>query len=316
MKKAEIILVPQPRQIQLKQGELAVGSIKQLFYADLFGDAAFSTACYLRDELVERFAHTAAVELVEDFGSKGKVVLGLLSDPKVSRLLPAAARTQAAKELAAEGYVLSISEKGSIIAGVDEAGLFWGVQTFLHMVRRQGQKWAIPCGLVLDGPRYPFRAVHLYVPPRTEIPHLKRLMGYLASIKINTIILELGGSLEFKRHPEINRAFEEFCQIAKENSYGPNPGISLYHPHHGCYGNSVHNEQGGHSWITQDDMRDILRTARRHHLNVIPEIQSLSHSYWLCQAHPEIAERQGEKFPAAYCPSNPRTYELPAGLRG
>lgn len=50
--------------------------------------------------------------------------------------------------------------------------------------------------------------------------------------------------------------------------------------------------------------------ALPRHIEIIPEVQSLSHSYYLCCAHPEIAERQDDPWPDTYCPSNPKTYEL------
>jgi hexosaminidase len=36
----------------------------------------------------------------------------------------------------------------------------------------------------------------------------------------------------------------------------------------------------------------------------------LTHSYYLCLAHPEIAERKEDEYPDTYCPSNPKSYEL------
>ncbi len=303
-------LLPQPWQVHEKRGRLTLNSIKQLAFVDVFDRTVFATACFLRDELMARCAHSVEVEPVASKAAAGTVRLGLLDDPAMRAALPASLKRTWAKDLGPEGYVLLVTPAGATIAGADGAGLFWGVQTFLQLLERQGGLWSADCVEILDRPRHPFRAVHLYLPPRSEIEHLKRLMGYLASLKINTVILELAGALELKRHPEINRAFRDFCQVGRDNAYGPNPGISLYHPLHGCYGNSTHTEQGGFSWITQDDMREILRTARQHHLQVIPEVQSLSHSYWLLMAHPDVAERQGEPFPAAYCPSNPRTYEL------
>ena len=303
-------LLPQPWKVREKHGSLNLGGVKQLAFTNLFDGTVFATAGFLRDALAARFAHTMEVKPAAKQPAAGTVLLGLLDDPAMRKALPTSLKKTSLSELGPEGYVLAITPAGAVIAGADGQGLFWGVQTFLQLLERAGNAWSAACAEIVDRPRHPFRAVHLYLPPRSEIEHLKRLFGYLASIKINTVILELGGALELKRHPEINKAFRDFCQVGRDNAYGPNPGLSLYHPLHGCYGNSTHTEQGGFSWITQDDMREILRAARQHHLRVIPEVQSLSHSYWLCMAHPEVAERQNEPFPAAYCPSNPRTYEL------
>ena len=45
-------------------------------------------------------------------------------------------------------------------------------------------------------------------------------------------------------------------------------------------------------------------------LEVIPEIPSLTHGYWLLTRHPELAEYPGDKWPDTYCPSNPDSYKL------
>jgi len=43
---------------------------------------------------------------------------------------------------------------------------------------------------------------------------------------------------------------------------------------------------------------------------VIPELPSLTHSYYLLTRHPELAEYVGDKWPSTYCPSNQETYKL------
>src|SRR5262249_17288142 len=56
--------------------------------------------------------------------------------------------------------------------------------------------------------------------------------------------------------------------------------------------------------------RSILRECEARCIEVIPEVQSLSHAYYLCCAHPEIAEREDDPWPDSYCPSNPASYDL------
>ncbi|HLA41671.1 MAG TPA: family 20 glycosylhydrolase, partial [Candidatus Glassbacteria bacterium] len=50
--------------------------------------------------------------------------------------------------------------------------------------------------------------------------------------------------------------------------------------------------------------------ARSHRLNVVPEIQSLTHTYYLVLAHREIAEIPEADWPDSYDPSNPKSYDL------
>jgi hypothetical protein len=57
-------------------------------------------------------------------------------------------------------------------------------------------------------------------------------------------------------------------------------------------------------------VRELVAFARELHVQIVPEIQSLTHCYWLCMVHPEIAEWSEDRHPDTYCPCNPRSYEL------
>ena len=53
-----------------------------------------------------------------------------------------------------------------------------------------------------------------------------------------------------------------------------------------------------------------MRFVRQHHVEVIPEIPSLTHSYYLLTRHRELAEVQDAEWPDTYCPSEPKVYDL------
>ena len=50
--------------------------------------------------------------------------------------------------------------------------------------------------------------------------------------------------------------------------------------------------------------------ANQNFIEVIPEIPSLTHVYYLLTRHPELSEYPGDNWPDTYCPSNPASYEL------
>ena len=50
--------------------------------------------------------------------------------------------------------------------------------------------------------------------------------------------------------------------------------------------------------------------ASQNFIEVIPEIPSLTHGYYLLTKHPELAEYPGDTWPDTYCPSNPDSYKL------
>jgi len=228
----------------------------------------------------------------------------------------------------AEGYVLSVGRNGMWLAGHDAAGLFYGAQTLAHLLRA-GEGRSIPALSVHDWPRFGLRGAHLFLPPRKHMAFFLRFLDFMAAYKLSTLSLEVGGGMEDERHPEINRAWKKFCRDAlaydfdKDNLQPSSKRSEThFHPMFPRTGpvalqvsryyrkDSTHVELAGGAWLTKREVRRILEECARRHIEVIPEVQSLSHSYYLCCAHPEIAEAQDDPWPDTYCPSNPKSYEL------
>ncbi len=57
-------------------------------------------------------------------------------------------------------------------------------------------------------------------------------------------------------------------------------------------------------------MEDLVRWANDSHIEVIPQVGSLTHAYYLLASHRELAAVPTAEWPDTYCPSQPATYEL------
>jgi len=55
---------------------------------------------------------------------------------------------------------------------------------------------------------------------------------------------------------------------------------------------------------------DIVSYIRKFNIEVIPELPSLTHSYYLLWGHKDLAENPEQPFPDTYCPLKPGSYEL------
>jgi hypothetical protein len=229
---------------------------------------------------------------------------------------------------AAEGYVLSVAPQGVLLARQDASGVFYGAQTLAQLLRA-GQTDLLTSVTVRDWPRHRIRGAHLYLPPREHLGFFFRFLDFMAELKLNTLVLEIGGGMEYEKHPEINRAWAKFCRDALAYDFGKDTSPSRasddvwasggWHERTGpsalehsryFWKDSTHTELAGGAWLTKDELRRIKAECERRHIEIIPEVQSLSHSYYLCCAHPEIAERADDPWPDTYCPSNPKSYEL------
>ena len=226
----------------------------------------------------------------------------------------------------AEGYVLSISSKGILLAGADARGISGGAKALEQLcVAADG---SLPGVTVRDWPAKPLRGAHLYLPARKQLPFMLEFIDYLARNRYNTIFLELGAAMQFRAHPELNRAWKKFARFAMSYTADQDPHpegadpdrwepkkfpkgpYALMCSRRGYLKDSIHPDNGMGDVLTQDEVRSIIRACRRNHIEIIPEVQSLSHTYWMCLAHPGIAERAEDPWPDTYCPSNPKTYEI------
>ncbi len=152
-----------------------------------------------------------------------------------------------------------------------------------------------------------FRGMHIYMPAPEYMEECKRLFDVLSFLNYNTVILEVGGTMELEKHPEVNHAWAEFCRtIVKKFPCGP----QNFQWSDRYWKDSTHYENARGQIVTKEAVRDLVQYAKSVGINVIPEIQALSHCYYLTLAHREIAEDQNDLFPDTYCPMNEESYKL------
>lgn len=301
-------MLPTPNFFEAGEGAFWLNSRARINYDDLFAPGAFHSAAMLRRFIKERFNLRLDMAPSSESKEKNAIHVGLLEDAAIAEALKKPGRNGGRLEHR-EGFRLEITPNSVTIGGFDSNGLGHGVQALLQCVERKGNGLAIPCCDIIDWPAHPFRGVHLYVPPAHEIPYFLRLIDYLAACRINTIILEIAAAMEFQRHPEFNRAWEEYA--ARARSWPLRQGdLQNYNNYFGRGKDSNHFEQGGGSFLSQSQMRRIVRYARQRNVRFVPEVQSPGHAYWMCLAHPEVAEWKNDKFPDTFCTAEPKSYEL------
>ncbi len=211
--------------------------------------------------------------------------------------------------VAENGYHLNITPNQIRIAASDLRGFVMGAETLIKLIDN-GQ---IPVCTIKDAPFMNFRGVHLYLPAPDQLDFAKRLIKYVLSPNgYNYIIMEMGAGMRFDSHPEINAAFVEAAEKTKTGEWPALP----------------HYEVAGGKIVEKDMVRDLVSYARSFGIEVIPEIQSLSHVQYQTLAHPDIAEisadgvkeevtdaRLADIPPSDFyahstCPCNPKNYAI------
>lgn len=190
------------------------------------------------------------------------------------------------RELCAEGYRLEISLARIQIRAAQPAGLFYAVQTLRQLLPAAvyglrpapGVAWSVPCVRIVDRPRFAWRGL-LLDPARHFMPkeYVKSLIATMAAHKFNSLQLHLtddqGWRVEIKKYPKLTElgAWRSETLIGH---YRDKPWRFDGRRHGGFY--------------SQADVRELVAFARRHHVNLVPEIEMPGHAGAALVAYPEL----------------------------
>ena len=198
-----------------------------------------------------------------------------------------------------EGYIINIAADVTVYADTPRAMIYAANSLLGHYEEGIGK------GLIYNYPCCEHRSARVFLPPKNEMPYFKKLIDTLVYHGYNNIVIELGGAMEFKRHPEINDYWIAYCkEYAEYNGKTYDNQISKR------IRNSNHTYNAGGAVYSHEEMRRIVDYCAERGLEIIPEVPSLSHSEYLLGPHPELAECADEYFPDTCCPQNDKLYEI------
>ena len=124
-------------------------------------------------------------------------------------------------ELPREGYELSVTEKRITVRTADKNGAIYALGSLIQLIN---DDLTVDAAEIKDKPYTEMRGVHFYLPARDKIESFKRIIDTMTFLKMNTVFLEIGGGMQYDRHPEINTAWERFCHQVTEEF----PGLGKY----------------------------------------------------------------------------------------
>jgi hypothetical protein len=212
----------------------------------------------------------------------------------------------------AEGYLVKITGEGAEAVGRDRRGAQYAVATMMQLIERRDRDLVLRGAEIRDWPYKPVRMVHLYLPGQEHLAYARRYMrDFLVRCKYNGIFLELGGGVRLRNRPEVAQGWRRFVEELRAiGDTGPIYGEHCPLGPNRRFSASIHTHLADGRYLEPDDLRLLCDWARRYDLEVVPEIQSLSHSFYLACTYPEIAELKEADFPDSYCPRNPKSYEI------
>lgn len=298
------LIFPIPQQIVMTQESFIMDEAVSILVPESASEADINLAKNLVRELSDKYGIALKIKSCTEVPKSGKsVIMGTLNNILIRKYCSDNKLELNEKKPGPEGYLLHVGTNLVVVAGWDDPGTFFGFQS-LRQLLIDGKGKSIRGLEVTDWPRMPFRGIRLYIPGPDNIPFFKRFLSdFMALYKYNRVIIELN-CMRLDRHPEVNAGWIEFSKELKYSRSNSTLGV------HGEEKNSSHYDAGDGYIIEKNQVKDIVECARQNFIEVIPEIPSLTHGYYLLTRHPELAEYPGDKWPDTYCPSNPASYDL------
>ena len=261
-----VSIIPQPVSIEYDDGYFQIGPETQIIAEN---EAAAEAA-----KLIDTLAPAMGFKLnIADASRRRADSISLRLDEDLSKL-------------GDEGYIVRVTPRRISIRAKEPAGLFCGIQTLRQLLAEQvfsktkveGVEWKVPCVRITDYPRFRWRGL-LVDPARHFIPKqdLLRFIDIMALHKFNSLQIHLtddqGWRIEIKKYPKLTE-IGAWRSETLSGHYNDKPW-KFDGKHHGGF-------------YSQDDIREIVRYAAEHYINIVPEIEMPGHARAAISAYPYL----------------------------
>lgn len=176
----------------------------------------------------------------------------------------------------AEGYRVTVNQRGVTISGATAAGIFYGVQLLRKALPCDTvyESVSLPAVEIADSPRFGYRGMHLDVCRHFfGIDFVKEYIDLLALHNMNILHFHLtddqGWRMEIRKYPKLT----EVGARRSGTVMGCNSDVDDHLPYGG--------------YFTQEQLREIVGYAAERHVTVIPEIEMPGHMLAALAAYPE-----------------------------
>lgn len=210
-----------------------------------------------------------------------------------------------------DGFSISVSKEQVALKAKNRRSLLYAVDAFIQLIDGD----TVKCVEIDHTDFKPYRGVHMGLPFKDQYEFLKRLVkNILVPMHYNMIFLEIAGSMEYEKYPEISATYAEGVKdfLDGKRTCPTHAGITSYD-----------------IW-KKNEVREFCEFMESYGLEVVPEVQSFAHVQYLTSTYPEMAEIHahdvepdkdfagfniGDPGPGKFeyhtmCPNHPKYYEL------
>lgn len=252
----QLPLVPWPKEVVLREGRFELSKNTVIAFNE---QALEQEATYLGLNLLSHYGIPVAKEKK---GAKTEIELKL---------------NKAFKGI--EGaYSLQITKQKIVIESNTNAGIFYGMQSMIQLIPVGGSgQFYLPLLSIKDAPRYAWRGMHLDCSRHFfNTAFIKKYIEMLASYKMNVFHWHLtddqGWRLEIKQYPKLTEigAWRKGSMV-------------------GHYRDQKFDSMRYGGFYTQEEIKEVVAFAARHHVTVVPEIEMPGHAVAALAAYPEYS---------------------------
>ena len=300
------LIFPIPAEIKVNPGIFSIDKSTNIIIPLKPSATDSFLADILSAEFSDRFETPVLIKRKADIGSGERYILiGDISNPLIAKYIKERNLISSLKALGEEGYILEISANSAVVAANTKNGALFGLESLRQVLYSENGNLSAQQLLVKDTPVYQFRGIKLYLPGRENITFFKRFVkDFAAYYKFNKIILELNANMRLEKHPELNVGAVQFERHLAFSRLDRPPGVHME------YQNSSHQDNADGGILEKEEVADLVSYIRKFNIEVIPELPSLTHAYYLLWRHGELAENMAQPYPDTYCPLKPGSYDL------
>jgi hexosaminidase len=259
-------VIPEPQQASLSPKDFRFGA-EWSVEAGQGVDRNSEAQRWLGEELDSRFHISLGA------GSSSVGVLRLEIAP--NSVTPGQTQDRDIEAIKSQAYKLDLSAAQIRIVANAPAGLFYGLETFVQLLkRRDGALW-LPEGQIVDWPDLQIRSIYWDDAHHLErLPELKRAVRQAAFFKINGFVIKLEGHFQYASAPAVVEPYA----------------------------------------LSPAEFQELTDYGLRYHVQVIPYLDGPAHIAFILK-HPEYAGlRSFPDSNYEACATNPDTYKLLTGM--
>ncbi len=200
-----------------------------------------------------------------------------------------------------ESYRININEKGVLIEGADEKGLYYGELTLKQLMLNY--RGCLPYLYIYDEPEFAYRGFmidscrHFFT-----VDEIKKMIDGAALFKFNKFHFHLSEDQGFRVEMGSYPLLTSVGSVRPSSNFGK--------------GENDNTPYGG--YYTKEELKDIVKYCEERYIEVIPEFDFPGHTTAVISAYPELSctgekielKTTGGVFKDILCVGNPETLKL------